>query len=72
MGSKPTHLTPAFSHDVHAGRFWSHRFLRSLQRLQADTLRKEELALALELLWGADVAEMDVALEESDGVSWKL
>lgn len=71
IGSKPTHLTPAFSHDVHAGRFWSHRFLRSLQRLQAETLRNEELAL--ELLWGpVVVVERDVVLGVSEGGSWKL
>lgn len=74
IGSKPTHLTPAFSHDVHAGRFWSHLFLRSLQRLHADTLRKEEVAL--ELLWDADVVERErgvgVVLEERDGGSWEL
>ena len=41
-GSKPTHLSWAFSHAVQAGRFWSQRFLRSRHRLQAETLRKEE------------------------------
>ena len=60
MGSKPTHLTPAFSHDVHAGRFWSQRFFRSLHRLQADTLRKEELALEL---IGVDVDVVVVVLK---------
>lgn len=44
IGSKPTHLTPAFSHDEHAGRFWSHRFFRCLHRLHAETLRKEDEA----------------------------
>jgi hypothetical protein len=32
---------PALSHDAHEGRRWSHLFFRSLQRLQALTLRKE-------------------------------
>ena len=76
IGSNPTHFTPAFSHEVHAGKFWSHRFFRSLHLLQADTLRKEELALALALELegpGADVAGNEVLLErwpwESKGSS---
>lgn len=69
IGSNPTHFKPAFSHAVHAGKFWSHRFFRSLHLLQADTLRKEELALALALaleLKGpeADVAGNEVLLEK--------
>lgn len=44
IGSKPTHLTLAFSHDEHAGRFWSHRFFRCLHLLHAETLRKEDEA----------------------------
>jgi hypothetical protein len=40
MGSYPTHLTPAFSQDVHAGIFWSHRFFLRRQRWQAETFRK--------------------------------
>lgn len=34
-------MTPALSQEAHEGRRWSHRFLRSRQRLQALTLRKE-------------------------------
>jgi hypothetical protein len=34
-------LTPALSQEAHEGRRWSQRFLRSRQRLQALTLRKE-------------------------------
>ena len=64
MGSNPTHLTPAFSHEVQAGRFWSQRFFRSLQRLQADTLRKEELAV--ELRWAEVVLTVEL-LETNEG-----
>lgn len=42
IGSKPTHSTWAFSQAAQAGKRWSQRFLRSRQRLQAETLRKEE------------------------------
>lgn len=59
-------LHASFSHEVHAGRFWSHRFLRSLHLLQADTLRKDELALAFESE-GTDVAGNEVMLE---GLPW--
>ncbi len=45
MGSKPAHLTPTFSHGEHAGNFWSQRFLRTRQRLHAETLRKEDEAV---------------------------
>ena len=64
MGSNPTHLTPAFSHEVQAGRFWSQRFFRSLQRLQADTLRKEEVAVELR---GAEVVLKVELLEANEG-----
>lgn len=47
IGSKPTHLAPAFSQDEHAGRFWSQRFFRNRQRLQAETLRKDDAAARL-------------------------
>jgi hypothetical protein len=40
IGSYPTHATPAFSQDAQLGNCWSQRFLRSLQRLHALTLRK--------------------------------
>ena len=66
MGSNPTHLTPAFSHDVQAGRFWSQRFFRSLHRLQADTLRKEELGP--ELVGAEGVLKVEL-LETSDGLA---
>jgi hypothetical protein len=42
MGSYPTHFTPALSQVAHDGSRWSQRFLRSLQRLQALTLRNDE------------------------------
>lgn len=48
MGSKPTHLTPAFSQGAQAGSRWSQRFLRMRQRLQADTLRKDDAAAEVE------------------------
>ena len=64
MGSNPTHFTPAFSHDVQAGRFWSQRFFRSLHRLQADTLRKEELGPALA---GAEVVLKVELLDANEG-----
>ena len=44
IGSNPVHLTPAFPQEVQAGRFWSQRFFRTLQRLHAETLRKEDAA----------------------------
>jgi hypothetical protein len=44
MGSYPTQRTPAFSQDWQRGRRWSQRFLRSRQRLQAETFRNEEEA----------------------------
>jgi len=40
-------LTLALSQDAHEGRRWSHLFLRSRQRLQALTLRKDEAAEAV-------------------------
>ena len=46
IGSNPVHLTPTFSHEVQAGNFWSQRFLRTLQRLQAETFRNEDDAVA--------------------------
>lgn len=50
MGSKPVHLTPTFSQGEQAGKFWSHRFFRTLHLLQAETLRNEE-AEESEELW---------------------
>lgn len=40
IGSYPTQGTFAFSQLAQLGSFWSHRFLRRRQRLQALTLRK--------------------------------
>lgn len=40
MGSYPTQGTPALAQLAQLGSFWSQRFLRNLQRLQALTLRK--------------------------------
>ena len=49
MGSYPTQATPAFSQLTQLGSRWSHRFFRKRQRLQALTLRKLLLWLALPL-----------------------
>ena len=61
MGSNPTHLTPALSHGVQAGRFWSHRFFRSLHLLHAETLRNEEVLL--NVVFAAELVEK-VELDE--------
>lgn len=63
MGSYPTQATPALAQLAQLGSFWSQRFLRSLQRLQALTLRKL-------LLWPALAGP--ASFGPSLGLSWPL
>jgi hypothetical protein len=56
-------LTPALSHEAQEGKRWSQRFLRSLQRLQALTLRNE-----LEAEGAGAIGDVAFAVdEESEG-----
>lgn len=76
IGSYPTQATPAFSQLAQLGRFWSHRFFRSRQRLQALTFRKLLLCPTLPAPWPAELSARsfvgDVAPPEGSEVGDSL